>query len=353
MEVPEPITAFVPPIKVNMFELLSVKFPCKVLYHEYDPRPNSEKEKIDPESGKKVKIPNPLSKSEQSDLFIKHYILNEFLTMLRKKYKLNLYIWRAEKGDDGILHFHILHDHFIGYIEINKIWNKIISKHGYIEQYRKNQQEIHKNGFHYRKSWDSDINEKTGKPQKRWSKSKQLAAYKKGVASNWSNPTGTTDIHAMHHIRNTRAYLAKYIAKPSDIDAKLKETVEKFKEAYNVSDIHPDDMERIRTDVIKSFSIAGNLWNLSQPLSRLKSAITDVSELVVTLFKQIQLYFPTKIYYADWCQIFKFNIREIINKNFTPLILTVKSFISSIREKYYPVENNLFSTLGIPLQLFT
>jgi len=333
--------------------LLTVKLPCAQLIHEWDPRPAAEKKTVDKTTGEIISIPNPLSPQAQSDLYIKHYILNELLTILRKKYEINLYIWRAEKGDDHILHFHILHDHFINHQEINKIWNKIISKHGYIDQYRKNQQEFHKDGFHYRPEKDCSINKKTGKPQRPWSKSEQIKAYKKGIATNWSCPTGDTDIHSIRSIKNTRAYIAKYICKESDVKNKLATEIEKYKHQLSVDSVPKDIEEKIKQQIITDFGIAGNLWYISQPLSRLKSAISDASEMFITLFQTIQDTFPNRIYYAEWSQIFHFTLKDIIAKKFTPLIDSLREFVAYVRSKYYPVENNLFSSLGIPLTLFS
>ena len=92
----------------------------------------------------------------------------------RKRYDLQFYIWRAEKGRDKILHFHIMHDHFIDKIIANKIWNKILKNYGYEDQYRINQKEWHKEGFHDRLPYGS-----------RWPKSKQIKAYKTGITTNY------------------------------------------------------------------------------------------------------------------------------------------------------------------------
>ena len=296
-----------------------------------------------------VKLP---CKQLHDDLYIKKYLLNEFLSQLRIKEDLHMYIWRAEKEDNVILHFHILHDHYMEYGKVNRIWNKILDHHGYIDQYRKNQQAFHQDGFRYRPAMDESINAKTGKPQKKWSLSKQIKAYKKGIETNWSQPTGTTDIHSIRTVKNTKAYIAKYISKPSDIDAKTKQVIEIYKKNNNIEILDPESESIIKKTVVESFGITGNLWYISQPLSRLKSAITDVSDVLVKLFTKIQIESPSRIYISDWCQIFNFNIRDIINKNFTPLIDPLRTFISEVRSKFYASSENIFSALGIQLTLF-
>ena len=102
-----------------------------------------------------------------NDLYVKKMMLNEFFTVIRKKFNIQNYIWKAEKQGNGNIHFHIIIDKYIFYKDINRIWNQILNTHGYIEIYRANQQKKHENGFYYDK-----------KISKHWSKSAQLKALK-------------------------------------------------------------------------------------------------------------------------------------------------------------------------------
>jgi hypothetical protein len=298
--------------------------------HEWDPRPKYQTFVQDIYTHQKHFFPNPISPLYQSDLFIKHNILNTLMQHLRTKYNLNFYIWRAERQDDEILHFHILGDREIPYAEINTYWNNLIRRFGYIDKYKENQIEFHKNGFKFRPEYACSVNPKTGKKQKIWSYEAQRKAYIRGVQTDWQNPISTTDIHPIRAIRNTKAYLAKYISKPADVTKKV---------------------QAIASEIAKTRGLA-HLWFISQALSHLKSAILDISDVTVELFKKIFKEMEPKIYFSDWCQIFKFSIKDIIAKNFTPLITALQIFISDIRSKFFPCKNNLFSTLGIPLNLF-
>ena len=276
------------------------------------------------------------------DKFIKKNMLNEFLTILRKKYHLQFYIWRAEKGNDEILHFHILHDHFINHIDANKIWNKILKHYGYEYQYRKNQQEWHKEGFHYREKYGS-----------RWNKRKQLAAYKRGIATNWALSTGTSDIHSIHSIKNTRAYLAKYISKPVDIREKSQRAQKAYCAEKKISECPADIITAIESGIKGRMMVEGNLWYLSQALSKLKGVVVEANETLQELCRSLREQFPKQYYFTEYCQIFKFNIKQIIAKNMTPLLNPLKQWVSEIRATCFPEQNNFFSTLGIPLTLFS
>ncbi len=141
------------------------------------------------------------SKQVHSDEDIKSKCLNQFLVELRKNHKVKRYIWKAEKQENGNIHFHILTEKYIQWQKIRKIWNRIIGKLGYIKEYQKNMKSYYKNGFI-----------KSKNPKDTRSLAQQKKAYHKGIATNWTNPN-TTDIHALYKIKNIQAYISKYLAK--------------------------------------------------------------------------------------------------------------------------------------------
>lgn len=49
-------------------------------------------------------------------------ILNKFLTVLRKRYGNFMYVWVAEKQDNGNLHFHLIQNRRFPIAEINALW---------------------------------------------------------------------------------------------------------------------------------------------------------------------------------------------------------------------------------------
>lgn len=136
-----------------------------------------------------------------SDLDIKRLMLNPFLTTLKKTKSIQVFIWVAEKQMNKNIHFHILVDRFIDWHYILKIWNNQQKKLGYIDAYRQNQIEKHKNGMYIDR-------EKLDK----WHFCKQIKAYQKGKTENWSNPN-STDIHKIDKVKNIRGYMTKYLTK--------------------------------------------------------------------------------------------------------------------------------------------
>lgn len=138
------------------------------------------------------------------DNYIKRHFLNYFITSMKRKTDLKHLFWRAEAQKNDNIHFHILCDCYIDKNLIRGHWNRILHKHGYIQQYRHNQLKHHKKGFTVRKELLAN-----------WSISQQRKAYDYGMKSDWQNPN-SSDIHALYSINNVAAYICKYMTKAPD-----------------------------------------------------------------------------------------------------------------------------------------
>ena len=276
-----------------------------------------------------------------SDLYVKKYLLNELLTVIRKKYNLHNYIWKAEKQGNGNIHFHIVIDKYIYYADINRIWNKILDTHGYIEQYRRNQEQLHKDGFKI-KSYLNKI----------FSPSAQLAAYKKGVATNWKQPTGTTDIHSLKNIRNAKSYLAKYISKNPDKEKQIQFEVEKYKKSEKVSAVSTSVYNEIVEKVTKNLSIGGHIWFISQSLSKLKGIVIYIDYAISTELNWFRRKKKDGLIYTDFCTIFKMSLKDIFKFKLPKLSEKVQNYITELRNVFYPDDEISYSPLGIPLNIF-
>jgi hypothetical protein len=135
------------------------------------------------------------------DQEIKARCLHPFLILARKKWNVRNYLWRAEKQQNGNIHFHILADKFIPWSELRDAWNRIVNKLGYVDRYRDQMRAFHEGGLRTRE----DL-------LKTWSYKAQIKAYRKGKANDWSSPN-STDIHAVHKAKNIKAYVSKYCTK--------------------------------------------------------------------------------------------------------------------------------------------
>ena len=111
------------------------------------------------------------AKQAHSDNELKRDFLNQFLIEARKKWKIDQYVWRAEKQVNGNIHFHVVFNRYVHWSAIRNTWNRICSKKGYLVEYQ-------------REHGHSNAN--------------------------------STDIHAFYKIKNVAKYVAKYISKKSE-----------------------------------------------------------------------------------------------------------------------------------------
>jgi hypothetical protein len=131
-------------------------------------------------------------------------LIKPFLQDLKRKKDIQNYLYVTERQKNLNLHWHLIIDKPIDHGQLRALWNKHLARLGYIDQYRKNQEWHHRNGFKVR----AELAHK-------WKEADQFAAYCKGLAENWSNPN-TTDIHSLKRVYNVPAYLTKYITKSDE-----------------------------------------------------------------------------------------------------------------------------------------
>lgn len=191
------------------------------------------------------------SEQVHTDQVIKSELLNQFLIEMTRRWKVQMYIWRAEKQVNGRIHFHILTDAFIPWNELRNVWNRIQQKLGYVTRYRTNRLLWHDKGFHY-----------DPRHKERWPYARQLKAYKDGIRTDWENPN-SVDVHSLRYIRNVKAYIVKYVSKN-------REMTEEQKRMYN-------ELSEIEKDKIRdSEHVSGKLWSCSTNLTDLSGGNVDV-----------------------------------------------------------------------------
>jgi hypothetical protein len=171
------------------------------------------------------------SMQAHDDKFIRRYLLNPFVKLLKEKYGVRLYLWVAEAQSNGNVHFHILLDRYIENVtqpkharialELTKDWNRLLALYGYIEPYRVKMQAIHQNGFWFNEDYKREVFTKVGGKyevvQEPVSYEQQYAAYLGGLQTGWQQPN-TVDIHALKERDNIKAYICKYLTKVDSED---------------------------------------------------------------------------------------------------------------------------------------
>lgn len=229
------------------------------------------------------------SKQIHSDNEIKRDILEPLLNEMRKKWKVSNYIWRAEKQQNGNLHFHIVADRFIWWSDLRDSWNYYQERLGYVTRYREHQKEIHANGFNYRPELAP-----------KWNKAAQYKAYKAGLHCDWNSPN-STDIHSLKTITSVRSYICKYITKSE-----------------------------------QSQDISGRLWGCSYELTNLKgssemAAGTIGDELDILMDPAI-----CKSYVAQYYTVIYINRDILVKNNCSRILNSLENYLRQKFPDYHP-----------------
>jgi hypothetical protein len=72
-------------------------------------------------------------KQKHSDNYIKRHLLNNFISDIKRNDGVEHYFWRAEAQKNGNIHFHLIIDHYIDRLDLQKKWNRIQSE--YVQSY--------------------------------------------------------------------------------------------------------------------------------------------------------------------------------------------------------------------------
>lgn len=184
------------------------------------------------------------SKQRDTDQVIKSKLLNSMLTELRKYNGMKHYVWRAEKQSNGNIHFHLVTDSFIEASKLRERWNRICNTLGYTAEYTaRMSSEVGEFSDYYNKYCDQG------------SYSTLMKRYNYGRATGWTQPN-STDIHSVKKVKNLIAYLFKYLSK-------------------NVNNI-----EELSEHERNQLLVSGQLWGLSESLSKMRSVIIPVCSKV-------------------------------------------------------------------------
>ena len=159
------------------------------------------KKAIDFQSGKEfsfrvnfITLTLPAPQGSVKDKELKQIALKQWIEYWRDHKPGMSYVWRAERQENGNLHFHIITDRFIHYKEIRDTWNKRLSVWHFIDDFEKK----HHHRF-----------------------------------------PNSTDVHSVQRIRNLGAYIAKYMSKKETtaqtIDGKVWDCSKNLKSKDNCS----------------------------------------------------------------------------------------------------------------------
>ena len=246
------------------------------------------------------------SQQIHSDQIIKSEMLNHLLITSMRKWNVKQYVWRAEKQENGNIHFHIATGSFIPWNELRNEWNKIQQKLGYVTRYRENREQWHKQGFRF-----------DAKHAKNWPYEKQLRPYKKGMATQWDNPN-SVDIHSLQHVGNIKSYMIKYMSKN-------KGYTEDEKKAYN------DLPEETKKAIREKDEITGRLWSCRSNLVDLRGGEMDVDSKISDELHRLNDYDNKMLYVSDYFHVFTVDIAILRKLN---CVILLECFERFIRKKF-------------------
>lgn len=151
-----------------------------------------------------VTLTLPTTDHTITDNHFKKVMLHGFINQCRYHFGLKNFVWKVEAQENGNIHAHFTTDTFMHWKDVRRIWNKILDKNGLIDAYEKK----HKNlSFEqYAEIYD---------PLKKVDQQKLKQRFLNGQADGWRNPN-STDVHAVHKVKDVAAYLAKYMGKKEE-----------------------------------------------------------------------------------------------------------------------------------------
>lgn len=218
------------------------------------------------------------SKQKQPTVEITKNLFNQFLTEVRQRTGLKNYVWRLEFQKNGNVHYHIVADAYIDYFFCRQIWNRILDKAGYIQDYADKFSNL--SLFDYNKL----VNGPGATDFKIIAK-----RYAKGCSEKWRNPN-TVDVKSVISNKAIANYISKYFGKSPNGEANC-----------NVLD-NPENSKTMR------------LWFCSRSLSKLRS-VSDYCEAVqYDIFELVKKVGKTREILCQYARLIYFEITDKSNK---------------------------------------
>lgn len=259
------------------------------------------------------------SEQVHSDNELKKIVLHQFITEITKVYKVNHYLWRMEKQCNLNTHFHFVFNRFIPYYELRQRWNRIQNKLGYVDRYRTEMLQYFKDGFRLSKNPNDKRDYQT-----------QLAAYKLGVKTDWSQPN-STDIHSVFNVSNLSLYVSKYMAKSE----KENHTRVLRSDLAVPSTIRADrpSVSPGAIQYLRSVANIGRLWGSDVGLSRLKGFSQELDSQIDAEITRLKADKRSWFVNTDYCGIIYYDLALLRELKCTAIFTAIL--------------NNIIDSLGV------
>lgn len=217
------------------------------------------------------------SKQQHTDQEVKRVCLNNFLMVLKKKFGLKNYLWRAEAQANGNIHFHLTTDVFIHYNEIRRLWNQSVELLGYVSE------------FH---------------------------------GSNGHRNPNSTDVHSVKHVKRLASYLSKYMSKRRAFGCigELREHKgSRFEVLYGSREYKAEEggkkVGKVVGHVLGGLlrPIEGRLWYCSGNLSKFKPIKIDQTFYEWSTLEEVLRSTELKVYEGKFVRSFYGDIPKVLD----------------------------------------
>lgn len=165
-----------------------------------------------------VTLTLPAPQREVSDKDLKRYCLDVWLKAAKRLFKLNSYVWRAERQKNGNLHFHICSDVYMPFDQLRDSWNQRLARFHFINEYHSKHGKWHPN---------------------------------------------STDVHSVNNVRDLAAYMVKYMAKlkknEQRIDGKVWDCSKNLKRKDSVEFIIDNEVNEMIREAVEVHGCRGKV----------------------------------------------------------------------------------------------
>ena len=237
------------------------------------------------------------SKQVHDDNTIKQELLQPFLDTLRKTWNCNIYFWRAESQQNGNIHFHIITDVYIAWWKIRKRWNAIQNRLGYVDR------------------WVSEDDQKD---------------------------PNSTDVHSIEKVENLGAYLSKYCSKnPKG----AMYTACQLESGQLVPCYNPSEALNIYSAGAEMFrSIGGRLWGVSYAISKIKSVVVCVHDIIDQSLHKLWKAFGSEVKEYDYHSCIYTKVSEWSTKVKGQLYDAFRAYVQEYQGLHPPEKKGTFAT---------
>jgi len=203
-----------------------------------------------------------------SDAFFKNTLLRTWINTAKYKFNMNNFVWKVETQANGNIHAHLTTDVFIHYNDLRNTWNNILRNNGILQKYTSKHDKLTEE--EYIKLYSKEQNTDIHALRKR---------YQFGKSTNWNAPN-TTDVHAVHRVKDIGAYLAKYMSKNDSERRTIKGRL--WSCSYSLSATNKLTIEMqggVDTDIFNSLCHPSIKYKVIQAVSKLTNQTFTVGEI--------------------------------------------------------------------------